>query len=103
MAALRVEWCKSRARAMRFSEEVQLLQEEMERILRFFQWQECWWRSKKDSLTESKQSISSMRAEGLRAYAERQAALRSSLCSHFAHTWRNVPDYIKFITDSIAT
>ncbi|KAF8337834.1 hypothetical protein F5887DRAFT_890334 [Amanita rubescens] len=100
--SLRVEWCKSRARAMRFSEEVELLQEEMERVLRFFRWQECRWRSN-SSLTESKKSISTMRAEGLRAYAERQAVLRSSLRSHFAHIWRNVPDYVKLVTDSVAT
>ncbi|KAG6914117.1 hypothetical protein DXG01_002336 [Tephrocybe rancida] len=31
--ALRIEWCKSRARAMRFSEEVELLTEEMGRVL----------------------------------------------------------------------
>ena len=43
---LRIEWCKSWARAMRFTEEVELLQEEMERVLRFLQWQENWWRMK---------------------------------------------------------
>jgi len=32
--SLHVEWCKSRARAMRFTEEVELLQEEMERVVR---------------------------------------------------------------------
>ncbi|KAG2354774.1 hypothetical protein BDR07DRAFT_1545883, partial [Suillus spraguei] len=31
LLALRIEWCKSRARAMRWVEEVQLLQEEMRR------------------------------------------------------------------------
>ena len=41
-----------------------------------------------------------MRAEELRAYAERQAVLRSSLCSHFTYLWRHVPDYVRLITDS---
>ncbi|KAF8870221.1 hypothetical protein BD779DRAFT_1614195 [Infundibulicybe gibba] len=33
--ALRIEWCKSRARAARFTEEVELLMEEMRRVQRF--------------------------------------------------------------------
>ncbi|KAG6885483.1 hypothetical protein C0992_005120, partial [Termitomyces sp. T32_za158] len=37
---LRIEWCKSRAWAMRFSEEVELLTEEMERVLRFLRYQQ---------------------------------------------------------------
>lgn len=85
---------------MRFTEEVQLLQEEMERVLRFFKWQESWWIIK-NQLIESRMTLSSMRAEGLRAYAERQAALRSALHSCFQHLWRNVPIYIKLVTDSI--
>lgn len=100
--ALRIEWCKSRARAMRFTEEVQLLQEEMMRVLRFFRWQESWWRSN-GPLIESKKDISNMRAEGLHAYAERQAALRYALHSHFQYLWRNVPGYVKLVTDSMAT
>ncbi|KAG2742314.1 hypothetical protein P692DRAFT_20811856 [Suillus brevipes Sb2] len=34
----RIEWCKARARAMRWAEEVELLKEEMRRILQFFEW-----------------------------------------------------------------
>ncbi|KAG2028626.1 hypothetical protein BDR03DRAFT_818726, partial [Suillus americanus] len=40
---VRVEWCKSRARALRWAEEVDLLQEEMRRVLQFFNWQANWW------------------------------------------------------------
>ncbi|KAG2030597.1 hypothetical protein BDR03DRAFT_1016987 [Suillus americanus] len=40
---VRVEWCKARARAMRWAEEVELLQEEMCRVLQFFWWQATWW------------------------------------------------------------
>ncbi|KAG0691527.1 hypothetical protein DFH29DRAFT_1010861 [Suillus ampliporus] len=36
---VRIEWCKSRARALRWSEEVELLREEMRRVLQFFAWQ----------------------------------------------------------------
>lgn len=88
--ALRIEWCKSRARAMRFSEEVELLLEENRRILQFFQWQESWWLIK----AERKGDIPPMRREGSRAYALRQAALRAGLRGHFTHMWRFVQAYV---------
>ncbi|KAG6807043.1 hypothetical protein H0H92_009022, partial [Tricholoma furcatifolium] len=37
--ALKVEWCRARARATRYAEEVVLLQEEMRRILQFLSWE----------------------------------------------------------------
>ncbi|KAJ3530921.1 hypothetical protein NMY22_g8368 [Coprinellus aureogranulatus] len=36
----KVEWGKSRARANRYQEEIQIVKEEMNRVLRFFQWKE---------------------------------------------------------------
>jgi hypothetical protein len=45
---VRVEWCKARARAMHWSEEVELLQEEMRRVLQFFGWQATWWDSQRE-------------------------------------------------------
>ncbi|KAJ7099018.1 hypothetical protein C8R44DRAFT_593419, partial [Mycena epipterygia] len=41
---LRVEWAKTRARAHRWTEEVDLLEEEMRRILVFLEWRAGWWR-----------------------------------------------------------
>ncbi|KAG6849215.1 hypothetical protein H0H93_010409 [Arthromyces matolae] len=79
--ALRVEWCKSRARSMRFSEEVDLLQEEMERVLRFFTYRERWWLSKTEY--GSSGDMRPIRQEGLVAYASRQAALCASLRTSF--------------------
>ncbi|KAG1814844.1 hypothetical protein EV424DRAFT_1473281 [Suillus variegatus] len=40
--SLHVEWCKARARAHRWEEEVQLLCEEMRHVLSFFEWQARW-------------------------------------------------------------
>ncbi|KAG1888680.1 hypothetical protein F4604DRAFT_1877221 [Suillus subluteus] len=40
---VRIEWCKSCARALRWLEEVELLREEMCRVLQFFAWQGAWW------------------------------------------------------------
>ncbi|KAF8875708.1 hypothetical protein BD779DRAFT_1613396 [Infundibulicybe gibba] len=93
--ALRIEWCKSRARAMRFREEVELLLEEMRRVQRFFTWQEKFWIEKGDIDTcQWGNNISPMRAEGLRAYANRQAALRHALRDHFGKIWRFAEEYV---------
>ncbi|KAM6493722.1 hypothetical protein JOM56_010083 [Amanita muscaria] len=89
--SLRIEWCKSRARAMRFSEEVELLLEEMRRVLQFFEWQESWWLDKAEQKNDL---MSTMRTEGLQAYAMRQATLRADLCKHFSHMWQYIPAYV---------
>ncbi|KAG0693725.1 hypothetical protein DFH29DRAFT_985427 [Suillus ampliporus] len=41
--AMRVEWCKARTCANRWAEEVDLVQEEMWRVLAYFDWQGRWW------------------------------------------------------------
>ncbi|KAJ7019058.1 hypothetical protein C8F04DRAFT_1276699 [Mycena alexandri] len=41
--AVRVEWSKAQARRDRWVEEVQLLREEMRRVMCFLQWQAVWW------------------------------------------------------------
>ncbi|KAF8868999.1 hypothetical protein BD779DRAFT_1458588, partial [Infundibulicybe gibba] len=40
---LRIEWCKSKARADRWSEEVELLGEEMRRVCAFFESRAAEW------------------------------------------------------------
>jgi hypothetical protein len=70
---LHIAWCKSRARAMHFTEEVELLQEEMTCVLRFLEWQECWWQTK--GQCEGWDTIPSSRTKALQGYAERQAVL----------------------------
>ncbi|EMD36395.1 hypothetical protein CERSUDRAFT_18702, partial [Gelatoporia subvermispora B] len=40
---MRIEWCKARARAARFKEECELLEEEMRRVLQFHRWQGDRW------------------------------------------------------------
>ncbi|KAG2750254.1 hypothetical protein P692DRAFT_20421062 [Suillus brevipes Sb2] len=39
--SLRIEWC--RAQSMRWAEEVELLHEEMRRVLQFLRWHAAWW------------------------------------------------------------
>ncbi|RXW16131.1 hypothetical protein EST38_g9723 [Candolleomyces aberdarensis] len=88
-----VEWGKSRARAQRYQEEIQLVQEEMDRTLRFFVWKAADWRSK--GIAPRTKPISTEYAEGLKAYAERQAALCKSLSNSFKSQWTGVPGLVK--------
>ncbi|KAG2342079.1 hypothetical protein BDR05DRAFT_976730 [Suillus weaverae] len=77
---VRVEWCKSRARALCWAEEVDLLQEEMHRVLQFFNWQANWWEGQ-GVLQAAAQD------EGLHAYASQQANIRRHLTAHFRSIW----------------
>ncbi|KAG1758273.1 hypothetical protein EDD22DRAFT_981491 [Suillus occidentalis] len=78
--SLRVEWCKARARAHRWEEEVQLLREEMRRVLSFFEWQARWW----DAQGSRRQFSSPAFTEGAVAYAHRQAMLHRRMSAWFS-------------------
>lgn len=83
--SMRVEWAKTRARALRWDEETQLLQEEMRRVLAFFEWKAGWWRAQAHRREGPDDFLS-----GLEAYAERQAAMYDKLASRFALKWLKV-------------
>ncbi|KAF9466857.1 hypothetical protein BDZ94DRAFT_1157101, partial [Collybia nuda] len=91
--ALRIEWCRTRARAMRWAEEVKLLQEEMRRIIAFLDWQATWWESQGAAAAAACYEHSII--AGMVAYAHRQAAIRRALRDNFQHTWRNIPQFIQ--------
>lgn len=100
--ALRIEWCKSRARAMRWKEEVILLQEEMRRVLAFLTAQATVWRERAagsemriDNTNTRRHANDSAIIEGRRAYAKQQALLRLDLKAHFEKMWRYVGSYVR--------
>ncbi|KAG6887118.1 hypothetical protein C0992_000615, partial [Termitomyces sp. T32_za158] len=68
--ALRIEWCKARARAHRWQEECVLLNEEMRRVLAFFVHQDQVWNARS---IVSYSHVDPVTAAGMRAYAQRQA------------------------------
>jgi hypothetical protein len=80
---LRVEWAKARARALRWGEEVELLDEEMRRILCFFDWRSAWWMK----LGTARPNCEVHLSEGLTAYAEKQAHIQREMASRFADQW----------------
>lgn len=71
----------------------------MNRTLRFFVWKAADWRSK--GIAPRTEPISVEYAEGLKAYAERQAALCESLCDSFKSQWQGVPDLVKSATEEM--
>ncbi|KAJ6575925.1 hypothetical protein B0H10DRAFT_2345941 [Mycena sp. CBHHK59/15] len=78
LTALRIEWAKTRATALRWAEEVDLLEEEMRRITQFQKWRaECH-----------------AYREGNRAYARKQADIQRKLSAQFQDEWKDVADFI---------
>jgi len=80
---LRLEWAKSRARAARAREEVMLLKEEMNRVLKYLEWKSEWWRQRADA----RPGLTKDLTEGLRAYAHDQADIQTALRVHFRKLW----------------
>jgi hypothetical protein len=70
---LRIEFCKSRALADRWQEEVELLREEMNRAKRFFEFRSSNWSALVNSRPHDSPGDKAM-AEGRCAYAHEQAA-----------------------------
>ncbi|KAK6988879.1 CxC2 domain-containing protein [Favolaschia claudopus] len=100
--ALRIEWAKTRARAMRWTEEVDLLEEEMRRVLEFQKWKAEWWAA----LADQRQTVvasDSILNEGLTAYARRQSQIQLDLRARFQGNWRDIPAYIQMGRDSVTT
>lgn len=81
--SLRIEWCKAQARSMRWVEEVELLHEEMRRVLQFLQWHAAWWHEKGCERTLG----AAAENKDLVAYACRQAQLTHNLADHIDKMW----------------
>ena len=81
---VRHEWMTCRARADRWREESDLLQEEMRRVITFLEWKSSWWGgnvgSRLDSVTADIQ-------HGIDAYARKQAGTYHDLAVSLANQW----------------
>jgi hypothetical protein len=99
---MQIEWCKARARAMRWAEEVELLKEEMRRILQFFEWHaQCWdEHGLEDALHDV---VDDDEREGRFAYAKRQASLCRRLAESFRTSWTDTLALADSFNDSLVT
>ncbi|KAI3998192.1 hypothetical protein K525DRAFT_275486 [Schizophyllum commune Loenen D] len=81
--AIRVEWAKARARSERWREEVMLLEEEMQRVLRYLAWTSEEWARRAGSI----QTRDAYMRAGLQAYALRQGTLVDAVAHSFRGRW----------------
>jgi len=78
------EWMTCRARADRWIEEVELLQEEMRRVLVYLEWKSTTWLQKVGTRTGS---CTPDIQRGIDAYARRQVAIHRDIAISFASQW----------------
>lgn len=83
---LRVEWLKCRARAARWKEEIQLIDEEMRRALDFCSWKVRWWERQAHHRT----TVLPHLQEGLVAYAAENAATERRRLMSWSNAWAPV-------------
>ncbi|KAJ3831999.1 hypothetical protein F5878DRAFT_499319, partial [Lentinula raphanica] len=84
---VRVEWCKTHARARRWTEEVNLLMEEKRRVLVSLEYNAKEWEGRAiydGPLAEGKDAA---HKEGARAYALSQASVFHTLARSFVKVW----------------
>ncbi|KAK7022207.1 CxC2 domain-containing protein [Favolaschia claudopus] len=81
--AVRVEWAAAKARKERWTEEVELLREEMRRVLRFLKWRALWWEDRR-TVT---QAVMPEVKDGLQAFAAQQAAILRQIARKFKSSW----------------
>ncbi|KAG6877349.1 hypothetical protein C0993_008350 [Termitomyces sp. T159_Od127] len=91
---LRIEWCKSKARADRWQEEVLLLREEMTRVSRFFQTREREWKALAEINISIYRYDDEATAQGRRAYALQQAGMYRAMAVYCEGYWCLVDTFI---------
>ncbi|KAF7373659.1 hypothetical protein MSAN_00576700 [Mycena sanguinolenta] len=89
--AVRIEWAKIRARAMRWAEEVDLLEEEMRRVSAFLHWRSGWWSER----VGGRSLPAGPQLEGETAYALRQASIQAQLAEDFEREWKDLAELIR--------
>lgn len=99
---------------MRYTEEVELLLEEMRRVLAFLEWDRDWWnkralhiRRRADNVTHfptpsPSRGKTTAFEEGLRARALHQASVCQRLFNAFAQQWHDVPAFVAIADRGLA-
>ena len=90
-----MEWLKCRARANRWKEEIQLVEEEMRRSLEFCKWLHSWWTLKGNH----RAAITSNLQEGLIAYAAEMAHMEERRYISWAMTWVSIHERARLVLE----
>ncbi|KAI0037361.1 hypothetical protein FA95DRAFT_1507040 [Auriscalpium vulgare] len=83
---LKIEWFKSRARSTRWLEEVLQVQEDMRRVEATYLWHSRTWTGRGTARSNTGPAL----AEGLLAYASKQAAMFQGLANRCTNRWADV-------------
>lgn len=81
-----MEWGKARAHTAWWSEEVELLQEEMRYTKQALEQKAQWWEHHQEFPTNS--HADRLVREGIATYADRQAVILRHLSDHFSTLWK---------------
>ncbi|KJA24436.1 hypothetical protein HYPSUDRAFT_136378, partial [Hypholoma sublateritium FD-334 SS-4] len=117
--ALRIEWCRARARAHRWQEECLLLAEEMRRIKEYFKTKTEWWTNlaldppmiedfdRSKVLSPALQAIYNERnrsiVDGKRSYALRQADIQERMSRMCQQEWEGLSEKLLTMGNRDAT
>ncbi|KAL0568497.1 hypothetical protein V5O48_013488 [Marasmius crinis-equi] len=86
--ALRIEWCKAYARKRRWTEELELVEEEMRRVPLSLEHKAQAWEGRRMPTNNDPQT------EGINAYCNQQAALRQAISGKILGLW-TLPDPVR--------
>jgi hypothetical protein len=81
--SMRTEWAQTRARMCRWNEELLIIQEEMRRVLAYFEWKSSWWLEQANRRSSLEPSVQS----GVVAYAHKQSSLSLRMAARCAAHW----------------
>ncbi|THU86479.1 hypothetical protein K435DRAFT_683541, partial [Dendrothele bispora CBS 962.96] len=93
--AVHVEYCKAKARCDRSREEVQLLCEELRRMMEYSLWKAEWWLTRRVG-------EEGMLAEGLNSYALQQTSYMHDRHQHLDKTWTPLIDHAQKVLTQAA-
>ena len=83
---MRAEWAQTRARKSRWNEELLIIQEEMRRVLSYFEWRPEWWLAQENRRQIEDISVLS----GVSAYAHKQASICHRMAVRCAGYWLRI-------------
>jgi hypothetical protein len=92
---LQIEFCKSKACADCWAKEIELLQEEMKQVKRFFETHADKWMEHASVVSKTIHPSDLPMAKGMCAFAIEQASQFWALWSHCEHVWHYVAAYMR--------
>lgn len=94
--ALRIEWARCKARALRWLEELELVSEEMRRAIEFCDYEESWWAGRIGLRTD----VDAELGEGLKSYAHERVLAEREFKAKWEGQWSVVLSRAKAFLDN---